>query len=260
VIGTDVAGVVEAAGAGVSRFRPGDEVFGTCRGSFAEFVAGPEGKLAPKPDGLSFEQAAAVPVSAETALYALRDQGGVRPGHRVLVLGASGGVGTYAVQLAREFGAEVTGVCSAAKADLVRSLGAERVLDYATEDPTDGSVRYDLIIDIAGNRRLRALRRAMTPTGTLVIVGGEDCGPWLGGLDRQLRAVLWSPFLKQRMRMFVAPEQGQDLVDLTPYLQSGRIRPVIDEVLPFEEAPEALRRLDAGTVRGKLAVTLAGSG
>jgi NADPH:quinone reductase-like Zn-dependent oxidoreductase len=259
VIGMDVAGVVEAVGAGVRRFRVGEEVFGIGRGSFADVVAVPEAKLAPKPAGSTFEEAAVVPISAGTALHALRDRGDVQPGQRVLVLGASGGVGTYTVQLAVAFGAEVTAVCSAGKADLVRSLGAERVLDYATEDPTDGSVRYDLIIDIAGNRGLRALRRALTPTGTLVIVGGEGGGRWTGGLDRQLRAVAWSPFVKQRMKMFVAPERAEDLEFLTPLLESGRVRPVIDAAVPLDRVPEAFRRLEEGRVRGKLAVVVSGS-
>lgn len=258
VAGLDVAGVVEEVGEGVDDLAPGDEVFGTARGALAELVVADPAKLARKPAAVSFAQAAAVPVSGQTALAALCDEADVRPGQRVLVLGASGGVGTYAVQLAEALGAHVTGVCSAAKADLVRALGADEVLDYATTDPTDGSARYDTVLDIGGNRRLRDLRRALTPTGTLVLVGVEGGGRWLGGLDRQLRAVVWSPFLRQRLRMLVAPERRDRLEILSGYLQAGTVAPAIDSVVGLDEAPAALARLDAGQVRGKVVVALVG--
>lgn len=256
IIGRDVAGVVEAVGEGVTDLAPGDEVFGTARGALAERVVADPAKLARKPAALSFAQAAAVPVSAQTALAAVRDQGHVQAGQRVLVLGASGGVGTYAVQLAKALGAHVTGVCSAAKAELVRGLGADEVLDYATTDPTDGTARYDVVIDIGGSRKVRALRRALTPTGTLVMVGGEGGGRWFGGIDRQLRAVLWSPVVRQRLRMLVFRETRESLEVLTGYLEAGTVVPAIDSVVDLDGAPDALARLDAGEIRGKVVVAV----
>ena len=256
VPGLDYAGVVEAVGAGVDGLAVGDEVFGTARGALAEYVAALPAKLARMPASLTFAQAAALPVSAETALHALREQGGVQEGQRVLVLGASGGVGTYAVQLAKVFGAHVTGVCSGPKVALVRSLGADEVLDYTRSDPTDGSERYDVVLDIGGNRRLRDLRRALTPDGTLVIVGGEEGGPWLGGIDRQVRAVLWSPFLRQRLRMFVAPERREDLELLASLADEGRLVPSIERVVPLEQVAAELQRMEDGAVRGKVVVTV----
>ena len=258
VPGLDYAGVIEAVGAGVDDWSPGDEVFGTARGALAEHVVADPAKLARKPASRTFAQAAAVPVSAETALHALRDQGQVQAGQSVLILGASGGVGTYAVQLAKAFGADVTGVCSGAKVDLVRSLGADEVLDYAAVDPTDGRVHYDLILDIGGSRRLRDLRRALTPTGTLVIVGGEGGGHWFGGIDRQVRAVLWSPFLRQRMRMFVAPERREDLEVLAEHLEAGRVVPSIERIVPLDQVAAELQRMEDGSVRGKVVVAVGG--
>jgi NADPH:quinone reductase-like Zn-dependent oxidoreductase len=202
VRGYDVAGRVEAVGENVTRFQPGDEVFGTCRGSFAEYASAQDDRLAPKPANLSFEQAAAVPISGYAALQAVRDQGKVRPGQRVLIIGAGGGVGTFAVQLAKAYGAEVTGVSSTSKTDLVRSIGADHVIDYTREDFADGRNRYDVILDIAGNRSLSHLRLALAPEGTLVIVGGEGGGRWLGGNDRQLRAQVLSPFVRQKLGTF----------------------------------------------------------
>lgn len=260
VPGLDFAGVVEAVGQGVEGLHPGDEVFGTARGALAEHVTADPAKLARKPASLTFAQAAAVPVSAQTALHALRDQGGVHAGQRVLVLGASGGVGTYAVQLAKAFGAHVTGVCSGAKVDLVRSLGADEVLDYTVTDPTDGSVCYDLILDIGGNRRLRDLRRTLTPEGTLVIVGGEGGGHWFGGIDRQLRAVLWSRFLRQRMRMFLAPERREDLEVLASFADSGQLAPTVDRVISLEQVAAELQRMEDGGVRGKVVVAVGARG
>ncbi|MFF4616680.1 NAD(P)-dependent alcohol dehydrogenase [Nonomuraea jabiensis] len=255
--GTDVAGVVEEVGAGVTRFRPGDRVFGTCGGgAFAEYACAREDRLAPIPGDLAFESAAAVPTSAMTALQALRDQARVRAGQRVLVIGAGGGVGTYAVQLAKASGAEVTGVCSAAKADLVRSIGAAEVVDYAREDFAGRGGRYDVIVDTAGNRALRHLRRALTPSGTVVIVGGERGGRWLAGTDRQLRTVLLDPFARQRLRVvFMAPREA-DLRAVAELVGSGRVTPVVDRTYPLSEVPEAVRSLERGQVRGKAVITV----
>ncbi|MCI4079504.1 NAD(P)-dependent alcohol dehydrogenase [Streptomyces sp. MMS21 TC-5] len=255
--GMDLAGRVEAVGPDVTRVRPGDEVFGSCQGSFAEYACAKEDALAPKPAGLGFEEAATVPVSGVTALKALRDVGRVRAGQRVLVLGASGGVGTYAVQLAKAFGAHVTGVCSTAKTDLVRSIGADEVVDYTQEDPVDGSRRYDLVLDIAGNRPLSRLRRALTARGTLVIVGGEGGGRWLGGNERQLGALLLSPFVGQRLRSLAVMEQHHsDLRTLTELIEDGSVTPVVDRSYPLAEVPDAIRHLRGGQVRGKIAIRL----
>ncbi|MFD5489113.1 NAD(P)-dependent alcohol dehydrogenase [Streptomyces virginiae] len=255
--GMDLAGRVEAVGPDVTRVRPGDEVFGSCHGSFAEYACAKEDALAPKPAGLGFEEAATVPVSGVTALKALRDVGRVRAGQRVLVLGASGGVGTYAVQLAKAFGAHVTGVCSTAKTDLVRSIGADEVVDYKQEDPVDGSRRYDLVLDIAGNRPLSRLRRALTARGTLVIVGGEGGGRWLGGNERQLGALLLSPFVGQRLRSLAVMEQHHsDLRALTELIEDGSVTPVVDRSYPLAEVPDAIRHLRGGQVRGKIAIRL----
>ena len=213
VIGSDVAGIVETVGKNVSRFQPGDEVFGIGKGSFAEYVCAREDKLAPKPANLTFEQAAVLAVSGLPALQALRDHGRVGPGQKVLVIGASGGVGTYAVQLAKAFGAHVTGVCSTTKVDMVRSIGADQVIDYTREDFAEGDQRYDLILDIGGNSTLSRLRRALTPRGTLVITGGETDGRWLGGTDRQIRALMLSPFVSQKLATFVSSENHEDMID-----------------------------------------------
>jgi NADPH:quinone reductase-like Zn-dependent oxidoreductase len=256
VLGMDVAGIVEAVGADVTRFQPGDEVFGVGKGTFAEYAAAFERKLAPKPANLTFEQAAVVPISGMTALQGVRDQGEVASGQHVLVTGASGGVGSYAVQLAKAFGAEVTGVSGASKLDLVRSLGADHVLDYRRDDFAAGPQRYDVILDIAGNASLSRLRRALTPKGTVVIMGGENGGRWLGGTDRQLRAVLLSPFVSQRLRTFVNAEKAQHLLDLTPLLESGAVVPPIDQRFPLSEVPKAIQYLLDGHARGKVVITL----
>ena len=253
--GRELAGRVEAVGKDVTRFGPGDEVMGIAEGSFAEYASVREGKLAPKPASLTFEQAAAVPVSASTALQALRDHGKVQPGQKVLVVGASGGVGTFAVQLAKAFGAEVTGVASTAKLDLVRSIGADHVVDYTRDDVADGATRYDLILDIGGNRSLAHLRRALTPRGTLVLVGGEDGGRWTG-MARQFRLLAISPFVRQRLRMFVNRERREDLRVLTELIEAGKVTPVIDRTYPLRQAPEAVRYLEAGRARGKVVVTV----
>ena len=256
VAGQDVAGRVAAVGAGVTRLRPGDEVFGACSGAFAEYARGQEDTLAPKPANLTFEQAAIVPTSAATALQALRDMARVETGQTVAVIGAGGGVGTFAVQIARALGAEVTGVCSAAKTDLVRALGARRVIDYAREDFAAGRQRYDVILDTAGNRSLSHLRRALAPAGTLVIIGGERGGPWLGGVDRQLRAALLSPFVRQTLGSLFSTVAAADLERLRELLEAGQVVPVIGRTCPLSGVPDAMRELEAGHVRGKIAVAV----
>lgn len=256
VAGIDVAGTVLAVGTEVTRFSPGDEVYGIAKGSFAEYTVAHERKLARKPATLSFAQAAVVPVSALTALQALTDVGRVQPGQHVLVIGASGGVGSYAVQLAKGFGAEVTGVSSTAKLDLVRSLGADHAIDYTAGDFADGTRRYDLILDIGGNPPLSRLRRALTPTGTAVIVGGEAGGPWTGGFGRQLRAAALSPFVRQRLPLFAAKERGSDLERLTELIEAGKVTPSIGSTYPLDRVPEAMRALVAGNARGKTAITV----
>ncbi|WP_420179371.1 NAD(P)-dependent alcohol dehydrogenase [Paenarthrobacter sp. TA1.8] len=262
VPGLDLAGTVEAVGAKVTRFAVGDQVFGSGKGSFAEYAAARENQLAHKPAGISFEQAAAVPVSACTALIALR-AGGIDPGIgpvakelKVLITGASGGVGSYAVQIAKAAGAEVTGVASAAKADLVRELGADHVIDYASRDFADGSERYDVIIDIAGNPSVSRLRRALTSSGTAVITGGEEGGSWTGSLDRQFRAVALSPFIRQRLTMIVGTQTAADLEYLAGILEAGTITPEIDRSYPLAQVPDAMRYLDAGKARGKVVITI----
>ena len=257
VPGIDVAGTVAAVGSGVSRFAVGDEVYGMSRGSFAEYAAALEDKLAHKPSNLSFEQAAVVPISAGTALQAL-DAGRVERGQKVLILGASGGVGTYAVQLARSLGAEVTGVSSAGKTDLVLSLGAAHALDYTQDDFADGTRLYDLILDIGGNPPLSRLRRALTPTGTAVIVGGEEGGSWTGGFGRSLRAPILSLFVRQRLTMLASKERASDLERLTSLIEAGEVKPSVDRTYVLVEVPDAMRRLEAGDVRGKIAITVAG--
>lgn len=255
VPGRDVAGTVVGVGSAVTRFAPGDEVFGISRGSFAEYAAAEEKKLARKPAGCSFEQAAVVPVSGLTALHGLRDAGRVEAGQHVLIIGASGGVGSFAVQLAKAFGAEVTGVCSTAKTDLVRSLGADHVIDYARQDFADGSKKYDLILDMGGNAPLARLRRALAPRGTLVIVGGEGGGN-LTGLGRQLRALVLSAFVPQRLTMLVPNENHTDLERLVELIDAGAVTPFVEGAYTLDQVPEALRRLEAGQVRGKLAIAI----
>ena len=255
LLGYDVAGRVEAVGAQVTEFQTGQEVFGTCRGSFAEYAVARPDRLLSKPDNVSFEQAAAVPISGYAALQAVRQHGGVRPGQRVLIIGAGGGVGTLAVQIAKAEGAEVTGVCSASKTELVRSVGADHVIDYTREDFADGRNRYDVILDIAGNRSLSELRRALTPRGTLVIVGGEDAGNWLG-VRRQLRAAALSPFVRQKLGFFISKERRQDLEELRRLLEAGTIRPVVDRTFALEEVPAAIRYLRDGQARGKVVITI----
>ena len=255
VPGVDVAGTVVAVGSAVTRFAVGDEVFGMSRGSFAEYAAAREDKLAHKPANASFEQAAAVGISGGTALQAL-SAGRVQAGQRVLIIGASGGVGSFAVQLAKASGAEVTGVCSTNKLDLVTSLGADRVVDYTREDFAAGSHHYDLIVDIAGNSPLSRLRRALTPTGTAVIVGGENKGNLTGGIDRQLRALILTRFVGQRLTGLASKERASDLEILADHLAAGTVTPSIDRTYPLDQVPTAMRYLEAGKVKGKIAITI----
>jgi NADPH:quinone reductase-like Zn-dependent oxidoreductase len=256
VLGQDLAGTVVSVGSAVTRFAPGDEVYGVGKGSFAEYAAAREDKLGRKPGNLTFAQAAVVPVSGLAALQGLFDVGHLEEGQRVLITGASGGVGSHAVQLAKAGGAEVTGVCSTAKVELVRALGADHVIDHTHEDFADGAHRYDLVLDIAGNPSLTRLRRALTPTGTAVILGGEEGGRFAGGIDRQLRAAVLSRFLGQRLTSVMTREPSCDLERLTALIEAGRLTPTIDRCLPIEQVADAMRHLDAGLVRGKVALTL----
>ena len=253
VPGREVAGRIEAVGGDVT-LAVGDEVFGIAEGSFAEYARARAGKLAPKPSNLTFAQAAAVPVSGLTALQAVRDRGHVQVGQQVLVIGASGGVGSYAVQLAKYFGAEVTGVCGTAKADLVRSIGADHVIDYTRADFADGQRRYDLILDIGGNSPLSRLRRALTRRGTLVIAGGEGA-KWTG-VGRQLRALALSVLVRQRLTMCVSRHRQADLDTLRLLTEGGQVIPVVDRTYPLAETPKAMRRLYAGDARGKIVITV----
>jgi NADPH:quinone reductase-like Zn-dependent oxidoreductase len=254
--GTDVAGTVEATGRNVIQLKRGDPVYGTCDGSFAEYACARAERFAPKPANLSFEQAAAVPVSGMTALGGLRDVGRVQPEQKVLVIGAAGGVGTYAVQLAKAFGAGVTGVCSTTKAELVQSIGADEVIDYTREDFTDGTRQFDLILDTAGRRPLSQLRRALTPQGTLVIVGGEGGDRWLGGFQRRIFAPLRSLFTEQKLLGLIYNERQQDLLTLKDLIEAGKLTPVIDRRYPLSEAPQAIGYLEQGHARGKVVLTV----
>src|SRR4051812_47987316 len=253
-LGSELAGVVEAVGAKVTGLEPGDAVFGTCSASFAEYASARPDKLARMPANLSFEQAAAVPVSAVTALQALRDRERVKAGQRVLVIGASGGVGTFAVQIAKALEANVTGVSSTEKLDLVRSLGADHVIDYTHADITDDGQRYDLVLDIGGNRPLSQLRRALTRDGTLVIVGGEGGGRWTGGIHRQLGAMVVSLFVRQRLGTFIAKLNSTDLDALRALIEAGSLTPAIDRVITLDQVPDAIRDLVSGHVRGKIVI------
>ena len=259
VRGFDVAGRVEAVGTHVTRFAVGDDVFGMCDGSFAEYACAKEEDLARKPTNLTFEQAAVVPNSAFTALQGLRDHGKVQSGQHALIIGAAGGVGSYAVQLAKAFGAEVTGVCSTTKLDLVRSIGADHVIDYTQDDFAESGQRFDIILDTAGARSLSHLRRALTPRGTLVFVGAEGGNRWTGGIGRQLRAVMLSPFVRHNLRMFIASSNTEDLEFLKHLIEAGKVTPVIDRTYPLSEAPEAIRYLAEGRARGKVVITVQGS-
>ena len=256
VAGVDAAGRVEAVGANVRGLRPGDEVLGFCQGAFAQYARAEADKLVPKPGRLTFEQAAAVPMAGTTALRGIRDVGAVKAGHRVLVNGAAGGVGTYAVQIATALGAEVTGVCSTRNVELVRSIGAAQVVDYTTEDFTDGRVRYDVILDNVGNRPLNRLRRALTPTGTLVLNGGGSPGHVLGPVGSILRAVVVNRLVRERLRLLPHEQNSDQLLTLTGLIEAGKLTPVLDRTYPLADTAEGLRRVEQGHARGKVVITV----
>jgi NADPH:quinone reductase-like Zn-dependent oxidoreductase len=256
-VGVDFAGTVEAIGPRTSHFKIGDEIFGTADGSVAEYAVSTEVGLARKPDNLTFEQAAAVPVAAFTALQGLRDHGQVQPGQKVLINGASGGVGTFAVQLAKIFGAEVTAVCSTRNVELVRSIGADHVIDYTHDDLMQSGERYDVIFDAVGNPGLLAVRRVLKPHGILVLVGAQSDGRWLGGLVRPLAALLVSPFVSQRYAFFIAnSSRTSDIEWLRDQLQAGKLKPVIDRQYALSEGAEAMRYLEAGHAHGKVVIAV----
>jgi NADPH:quinone reductase-like Zn-dependent oxidoreductase len=253
--GVDFAGTVESVGRSVTRFKPGDEVYGGRTGAFAEYLVVREDRaIVPKPANLSLEQAATIPIAAITALQGLRDKGHIKPGQKVLINGASGGVGTFAVQIAKSYGAEVTGVCSTRNVELVRSLGADRVIDYTKEDFTQGKERYDLILDMVGNHSLTAARRAMTPDGVLVIVGGSSEGRWLGPMTRPLKGLLLSPFVSQEFPMLLAELKPEDLAVMNELIQAGKVTPVIDRRYMLPEVRDAIAYLEEGRARGKVVI------
>ena len=254
-LGVDVAGQVEAVGRNVTQFRPGDEVFGACRGAFAEYACASESALVMKPDNVTFEQAASAPVAAFTALQGLRDKGQIQPGQKVLINGAAGGVGTFAVQIAKSFGADVTGVCSTRNADMVRSIGADRVIDYTQEDFTKSGQRYDLFFDCVGNHSLLACRRVLNPKGIYIVVGGPD-GRWLGPLARMIKTLVLSRFVSQNLVMFLARRSKEDLTIMHELMKAGKVTPVIDKRYKLSEVPEAIRYLEEGHARGKVVITL----
>ncbi|HEY2138759.1 MAG TPA: NAD(P)-dependent alcohol dehydrogenase, partial [Chthoniobacterales bacterium] len=257
-LGVDYAGTVEAVGKDVTQFKPGDEVYGNRFGAFAEYIVATDKGLALKPSNLTFEQAASVPVAAVTALQAIRDKGKIQPGQKILINGASGGVGTFAVQIAKSFGADVTGVCSGKNADMVRSIGADRVIDYTKEDFTEGAQRYDLIVDNVGNHSLLECRRVLTANGKIIIIGGGGIndGRWTGPLIAFMKGLMLKPFVTQEMGMMLAEMNHKDLTILGDLMQSGKVKPVIDRTYPFNQLPEALRYLEGGHARGKVVITV----
>jgi NADPH:quinone reductase-like Zn-dependent oxidoreductase len=256
-LGVDVGGQVEAVGRNVTQFKPGDEVFGACRGAFAEYACASESALAIKPDNVTFEQAASVPIAAFTALQGLRDKGQIQPGQKVLINGAAGGVGTFAVQIAKSFGADVTGICSTRNVDMVRSIGADRVIDYTQEDFTKSGQRYDLMLDSVGNRSLSACRRVLNPKGIYIPVGGE-AGRWMiGPLARSITALVLSRFVSQKLvASFLAKPSKEDLTIMHDLMKAGKVTPVIDKRYRLSEVPEAIRYLEEGHARGKVVITL----
>jgi NADPH:quinone reductase-like Zn-dependent oxidoreductase len=258
-MGVDVSGVVVAVGNKVTRFKPGDEVFGVAPGAFAEYALASEGRLVTKPANLSFEQAAAIPVAAMTALQGLRDEAKVQPGQKVLINGASGGVGTFAVQIAKALGADVTGVCSARNVELVRSLGADRVIDYKREDFTRGTERYDVVLDVVGIHSLNAMRGVLKPTGVLVLVGGggPDAGNWIGALGRPVKAFFLSPFVDQQMSFFISNVNPEDLGVVTALIEAGKVRAVLDRTYALAETAEAIRYMETGRARAKVIIAVA---
>src|SRR5271157_4182432 len=254
-LGVDVAGQVEAVGENVTQLKPGDEVFGACRGAFAEYACTSESALVQKPDNVTFEQAASVPIAAFTALQGLRDKGHLQPGQKVLINGAAGGVGTFAVQIAKWFGADVTGVCSTRNVDMVRSISADRVIDYTQEDFTKSGQRYDLFFDCVGNHSLLACRRVLNPKGIYIVVGGPG-GRWLGPLARTLKMLVLSRFVSQSLVMFLAKASKEDLIVMHELMKAGKVTPVIDKRYRLSEVPEAIRYLEEGHARGKVVITL----
>ncbi|MEO8439723.1 MAG: NAD(P)-dependent alcohol dehydrogenase [Spartobacteria bacterium] len=255
-LGGDVAGQIEAVGKNVTQFKPGDEVFGLCSGSFAEYCLG-RSKLALKPSNMSYEQAASVPVAAVTALQSLRDKGKLQRGQKVLINGASGGVGTFAVQIAKSFGANVTGVCSGRNVELVRSLGADQVIDYTKEDFSKRPERYDLILDCVGTQPLSGFKDVLTPKGTCVLIGGggPDEGRWVGAMSRPIKALLMAPFISQQIGMMIADVNREDLNVLRDLMQSGKVTPVLDRRYKLNQVPDAIRYLEKGHARGKVVIT-----
>jgi len=256
-LGLDFAGTVESVGGNVTQLQPGDEVFGSGDGAFAEYVSVREDRAVRKPANLTFEQAAAVPIGAVTALQALRDQAHVQPGQTVLINGASGGVGTFAVQIAKSYGARVTGVCSTRNVDMVRAIGADAVIDYTNEDFTRGELRYDLMLDIAGNRSWSECKRVLGPQSTYVAVGGSGTNPWIGPLSQSV-AVRFASMRDSRkvVTLFLAKVNKQDLLVLQELLEAGKITSVIDRTYPLSEARDAIRYLEAGHARGKVVITV----
>ena len=254
-LGVDFSGTVEAVGKNITQFKPGDEVFGGKMGAFAEYVCISERFLVPKPENMTFEQVGTVQIAGLTALQSLRDKGKLQPGQKVLINGASGGVGTFAVQIAKVLGAHVTGVCSTRNVDMVRSLGADHVVDYTKEDFTKGAERYDLIVDLVGNHGLLTVRRALTPNGKYVMVGGKK-GRWLAPMDTVIRAFMLKPFVSQEMGFMISSVNKEDLTFLRDLMQSGKLTPVIDKTYPLSQVPEAIAYLETGRARGKVAITL----
>ena len=257
VAGSDAAGVVEAVGTNVRGLQPGEEVLGFVRGAFAEFACAAQDKVVPRPPGLTFEQAAAVPIAATTALRGIRDVGEVKAGQRVLVNGAGGGVGTFAIQIAAAMGAEVTGVCSTGNVELVRSIGAAHVIDYTTEDFTDGRIRYDVILDNVSSLPLKRLRGALTPKGTLVLNGGGSPGHVFGPIAGILKAVVANLFVSQRLRPLPSKQEQEELLDVTRLIAEGKLTPVVDRTYPLTETAEGLSHVEQGHTRGKIVVTVA---
>lgn len=257
-LGVDVAGTVESVGKDVTEFKPGDEVFGGCVGAFAEYVCATEKAFVIKPNNVTFKQAAAVPIAAFTALQGLRDQGQIQPGQKVLINGAAGGVGTFAVQIAKSFGAIVTGVCSTRNVEMVRSIGADHVIDYTLEDFTRSEQQYDLIFDAVGNHSLTDCRRVLDSNGTLVLVGGPDKGRFLGPLSRSIRALVLSRFVREKMVMLFAVRKKADLHIIQELLSSGKITPVIDKCYTLNNVPEAIRYLEEGHAQGKVVINVIG--
>lgn len=255
-LGVDVAGRVEAVGKNVTQFKAGDEVFGTCRGALAEYACTSESALVIKPDSVTFEQAASVPIAAFTALQGFRDRGQIQPGQKVLINGAAGGVGTFAVQIAKSFDADVTGVCSTKNVELVRSIGADHVIDYTQEDFTKSGQRYDVFFDCVGNHSLSSCRRVMNPRGIYIMVGGPNTGRWIGPLARSIQALVLSRFVSQSMVMIMARRSKEDLTTLCELMTTGKVTPVIDRRYRLSKVPEAIRYLEEGHARGKVVITL----